>query len=79
MTYDEIKEFMHKKVIVTDIDENHIKGTLTNTVSEYDTTSGKEEIELDAGKISDGSPLDEIKNIVEIQLAVRKKTGSFYF
>ena len=63
MTYDEIKEFMHKKVIVTDID----KGTLTNTVSEYDTTSGKEEIELDAGKISYGIPLDEIKNIVEIQ------------
>ena len=67
MTYDEINEFMHKKVIVTDIDENHIKGTLTNTVSEYDTTSGKEEIELDAGKISYGIPLDEIKNIVEIQ------------
>lgn len=67
MTYDEIKEFMHKKVIVTDIDENHIEGTLTNTVSEYDTTSGKEEIELDAGKISYGIPLDEIKNIVEIQ------------
>ena len=50
MTYDEVKRFLHKKNIVTDIDGNRIKGIFTNTVSEYDTSSGKEEIELDAGK-----------------------------
>ena len=51
MTYDEVKRFLHKKIIMTDIDGNRIKGIFTNTVSEYDTSSGKEEIELDAGKV----------------------------
>ena len=46
MTYDEVKGFLHKKIIVTDIDGNHITGIFTNTVSEYDTLSGKEEIEV---------------------------------
>ena len=41
MTYDEVKRFLHKKIIVTDIDGNRIKGIFTNTVSEYDTSSGK--------------------------------------
>ena len=62
MTYDEVKRFLHKKIIVTDID-----GIFTNTVSEYDTSSGKEEIELDAGKVFYGIPLDEIKDIIEIK------------
>ena len=35
MTYDEVKRFLHKKIIVTDIDGNRIKGIFTNTVSEY--------------------------------------------
>lgn len=26
MTYDEVKRFLHKKIIVTDIDGNRIKG-----------------------------------------------------
>ena len=43
------------------------KGIFTNTVSEYDTSSGKEEIELDAGKVFYGIPLDEIKDIIEIK------------
>ena len=68
MTYDEVKRFLHKKIIVTDIDGNRIKGILfTNTLSEYDTSSGKEEIELDAGKVFYGIPLDEIKDIIEIK------------
>lgn len=67
MTYDEVKRFLHKKIIVTDIVGNRIKGIFTNTVSEYDTSSGKEEIELDAGKVFYGIPLDEIKDIIEIK------------
>lgn len=67
MTYDEVKGFLHKKIIVTDIDGNHIKGIFTNTVSEYDTSSGKEEVELDAGKVYYGIPIDEIEKIIEIK------------
>ena len=36
------------------------------TESEYDTSSGKEEVEIDAGKVFYGVPLDEIIKIEEI-------------
>lgn len=61
------KKIFAQKIIVTDIDGNRIKGIFTNTVSEYDTSSGKEEIELDAGKVFYGIPLDEIKDIIKIK------------
>lgn len=66
MTYDDIKGFIGKLVIVQDIDGNRIKGIITNTESEFDTSSGKEEIEIDAGKVFYGVPLDEIEKIIEI-------------
>lgn len=66
MTYDDIKGFIGKQVIVRDIDGNRIKGLLTNTESEFDTSSGKEEIEIDAGKVFYGVPIDEIEKIIEI-------------
>jgi hypothetical protein len=50
MTYEEIKDFIGKQVIVRDVGGKSFKGIITNTESEYDTSSGKEEIELDAGK-----------------------------
>ena len=64
MTYEEIKGFIGKQVIVRDVGGKSFKGIITNTESEYDTSSGKEE--LDAGKVFYGIPLDEVKNIIEI-------------
>ena len=69
MTYEEIKEFIGKQVVVRDVGGKSFKGIITNTESEYDTSSGKEEIELDAGKVFYGIPLDEIKDIIEIKIS----------
>mgnify|MGYP004463510441 CR=1 FL=1 len=66
MTYEEIKDFIGKKVAITDIDGGVLRGTITNTEPEIQTASGKEEIELDAGAVLYGIPLDEIKNVIEI-------------
>lgn len=66
MTYDDIKKFIGKKVVLTDIDEQKFSGVITNTESEFDTPSGKEEIELDTGKVFYGIPFDEIKEILVI-------------
>lgn len=66
MTYEKIKDFIGKKVILIDIDNQKFKGIITNTESEFDTTSGKEEVELDTGKVFYGIPFDEIKSILEI-------------
>ena len=65
MTYDSIKGMLGKKVIVTDVNGKHFKGKFTNTESEFDTESGKEEIEIDTGVIFYGIPLDDIKNMIE--------------
>lgn len=67
MTYEEIKKFIGKKVILKDIDERRFKGIITNTESEFDTTSGKEEIVLDAGNCFYDIPFDEIKSIMIIE------------
>lgn len=67
MGYEEVKKYIGKKVVVTDIDDRKFKGTITNTESEFDTESGKEEIELYTGKIYYGIPLEEIKKIILIE------------
>lgn len=67
MTYEEIKGYIGKKVVLTDIDEQKFRGVITNTESEFDTESGKEEIELDTGKVFYGIPIDEVKSVMEIQ------------
>lgn len=67
MTYEEIKDYIGKKVVLTDIDGQKFKGVITNTESEFDTTSGKEEIELYTGKVYYGIPFDEIKSIMVIE------------
>ena len=67
MTYEEINEFLRKQVIVRAVGGKRLKGIITNTEREYDTSSGKEEIELDAGKVFYGIPLDEINDIIEIK------------
>lgn len=66
MTYDDIKDYIGKKVVLTDIDGKKFRGVITNTESEFDTESGKEEIELDTEKIFYGIPIDEIKSVMEI-------------
>ena len=71
MTYEKIKEFIGKQVVIRDIRGKSFKGIITNTESEYDTSSGKEEVEIDAGKVYYGVPIDEIEKIIEIKEAVR--------
>lgn len=67
MTYEEIKDYIGKKAVVTIKNGKKFKGVITNTESEFDTASGKEEIELDVGKAFYGIPIDEIKTVLEIQ------------
>ena len=67
MSYDEIKDFIGKQVVLTDIDNQKFRGIITNTESEFITTSGKDEVELDAGTCFYGIPFDEIKSIMEIK------------
>lgn len=67
MTYEEIKEYIGQKVIVTDIDDQKFRGVIFNTESEFDTTSGKEEIEIRVDDVWYGIPFDEIKSIMRIQ------------
>ncbi len=67
MTYDSIKGMLGKEVIVTNIDGKHFKGKFTNTESEFDTESGKEEVEIDTGVVFYGIPLDDIKSMVELK------------
>ena len=67
MTYGEIKDFIGKKVVLTDIDGKKFRDVITNTESEFDTSYGKEEIELDTGKAFYGVPIDEINTVLEIQ------------
>ena len=65
--YEEVKEYIGKTGVVTDVDDKKFRGVITNTQSEFDTESGKEEIELDTGKVSYGIPIDEIKEIMPIE------------
>lgn len=67
MKYEIIEKFIDKKVILTDIDGKMFRGVITNTESEFDTLSGKPEVELYTGKIYIGIPFDEIENIIEIE------------
>ena len=65
MTYDALTKFLGKPVLVTYMDGRQFRGVFTNTESEFDTASGKDEIELDAGTFCYGIPLDEITDITE--------------
>ena len=65
--YEEVKEYIGKTVVVTDVDDKKFRGVNTNTESEFDTESGKEEIELDTGKVWYGIPIDEIEEIMPIE------------
>lgn len=67
MTYEEIKDYIGKKVVLIDVDEQKFRGVITNTESEFDTESGKEEIELDTGKAFYGIPISEVKSVMEIK------------
>lgn len=65
MTYKEVKKYIGKNVILTDVDGQKFRGVIINTEAGFDTESGKEEIELYTGKIYIGIPLDEIESIMK--------------
>lgn len=67
MTYEEIKDFIGKKVVLTDIDGQKFQGVIFNTESEFDTSSGKEEIEMRVKDIWYGIPFDEIESILTVE------------
>ncbi len=67
LTYDSIKGMLGKQVIVTAMNGKHFKGKFTNTESEFDTESGKEEVEIDTCVVFYGIPLDDIKSMVEVK------------
>ena len=66
MTYDALTKFLGKPVLVTYMDGRQFRDVFTSTESEFDTASGKDEIELDAGTFCYGIPLDEITDITEL-------------
>lgn len=67
MVYKEVEKYIGKNVIVTDVSDKKFRGIITNTESEFDTESGKEEIEIYTGKIYYGIPIDEVKEIMQIE------------
>ncbi len=67
MTYEEIKDFIGKKVVLTDIDGQKFQGVIFNTESEFDTSSGKEEIEMHVKDVWYGIPFDEIESILTVE------------
>ena len=66
MTYDALTKFLGKPGLVTYMDGRQFRGVFTNTESEFDTASGKDEIELDAGSFCYGIRLHEITDITEL-------------
>ena len=67
ITYEEIKDFIGKKVVLTDIDGQKFQGVIFNTESEFDTSSGKEEIEMRVKDVWYGIPFDEIESILTVE------------
>lgn len=67
MVYKEVEKYIGKNAIVTDASDKKFRGIITNTESEFDTESGKEEIEIYTGKIYYGIPIDEVKEIMQIE------------
>ena len=69
MEYEEIKPYIGKKTIVKDNYGHTFRGVITNTVSEFDTASGKEEIEMFNEKLDVyfGLPYEEISKILIIE------------
>lgn len=67
MTREEIIPHIGKKAVVTADNKQKFMGIITNTESEFDTESGKEEIELYTGHFYVGIPFDEIVSILDIE------------
>lgn len=66
MELEQVKKYIDEKVIVTVKSGRQFQGTLTNIESEFDTESGKEEIELYGEDVSYGIPIEDIDIISEI-------------
>ena len=63
MTFKQIKPYIDQKVILTDIDGQVFRGEITKTESEFDSASGKPEVEIRVKSHYIGIPIDEIKSI----------------
>ena len=63
MTLDELKDYFERKVKVTTTDIKTFEGVFWGVEPYYDTSSGDDEMELDAGSIEIGIPISEIKSI----------------
>ena len=63
--YEEIEPYIGREVILTDIDNQKFIGIIYNTESRFDTSSGKEEIEIRVDDMWYGIPFDEIKSIID--------------
>ena len=70
MKYDDFKDMIGKRVIVTTQGGKKYSGLFTNTESEFDTASGEEEIEIEA-RTASGNPYYigiEFSNVSKIEL-----------
>jgi hypothetical protein len=65
MKIEEILDKIENEVIITDTEGRIFKGFFSNTESEFDTSSGEEEIEIMIPNkgICIGIPISEIKSI----------------
>lgn len=63
MEVKKVVEYLEKDTRIILKDGKTFEGFLSNTVSEFDTSSGKDEVELITGLYEVGIPIDEIDSI----------------
>lgn len=63
MEIKELERYIEKKILVVLTDGRKIIGEFDSVAPDYDTESGKDELELFVGGIYITVPIDEVKNI----------------
>lgn len=66
MTLKDLKEYIDKKVLVMLADGRDVIGELDSIAPDYDTESGKDELELFIEGAYIAVPIDEVKSIKTI-------------
>ena len=66
MKYREATKFFEKKVKITTLENEIFVGVITGFEDDLDTSSGKDEVELDVGEYDIGIEISDIKSIEEI-------------
>lgn len=59
----DIIPFIKHNITLRDVDDQLFTGIITNFVDEFESSSGKLEIEMDLGDLLLGIPVDEIESI----------------